>query len=250
MATRNLSFEELLEEKPTLDELCEHILVGGKWYQLGVLLKLNPKKLDDIHKVPDDSTYKTTKMFELWLDATPNATRKQVIDTLRKSVIEEITVANVYEQTLRKSCSLSTSREYGEKFSYVLLSSCECYVASLCIVFIIGLDSQSLATDASSILKANMQNLSQSMINPVKVSQLLFSEKCITETTLDKMETMEDIVDEKMTLLSVMNSAVSLDHKKLKAFASVLSKFEEMKILSERIITEYSKRFCGTVICR
>ena len=121
MATRNLSFEELLEEKPTLDELCEHILVGGKWYQLGVLLKLNPKKLDDIHRLPDDFTYKTTKMFELWLDTTPNATRKQVLDALRKNVIEEITVARAYEQTLRKSCSLSASREYQKKFLYILL---------------------------------------------------------------------------------------------------------------------------------
>ena len=82
------------------------------------------------------------------------------------------------------------------------------------------------------------------MINPVKVSQFLFSERCITEATLDKMETMEDIVDEKkMTLLSAINIAVSSDHKKLKAFASVSSKFEEMKMLSERIITEYGKRF-------
>ena len=121
MAIRNLSFEELLEEKPTLDELCEHILIGGKWYQLGVLLKLSAKKLEDIHKLPDDSTYKTTKMFELWLNTTPDATRKQVIDALRKNVIEEITVAHVYEQTLRKSCSLSASGEYQETFLYVLL---------------------------------------------------------------------------------------------------------------------------------
>ena len=42
MATRNLSFEKLLEEKPTLDELCEHIRIGSKWYQLGILLKLDP----------------------------------------------------------------------------------------------------------------------------------------------------------------------------------------------------------------
>ena len=85
MATRNLSFEEILKEKPTIDELCEHILIGGKWYQLGILLKLNGKKLDNIHKLPDDYAYKTTKMFELWLDTTPVATRKQVVDALRKN---------------------------------------------------------------------------------------------------------------------------------------------------------------------
>ena len=106
MATRNLSFEEILEEKPTLDELCEHIRIGSKWYQLGIQLKLNAKKLEDIHKLPDDSTYKTTKMFELWLDTKPDVTRRQVVDALRKV---EITVAHEYEQTLWKSTSLSTS---------------------------------------------------------------------------------------------------------------------------------------------
>ena len=109
MATRNLSFEEILEEKPTLDELCEHIRIGSKWYQLGIQLKLNAKKLEDIHKLPDDSTYKTTKMFELWLDTKPDATRRQVVDALRKEVVEEITVAYEYEQTLRKSSSLPAS---------------------------------------------------------------------------------------------------------------------------------------------
>ena len=109
MATRKQTFEKIVEEKPTLDELCEHIRIGSKWYQLGIQLKLNAKKLEDIHKLPDDSTYKTTKMFELWLDTKPDATRRQVVDTLRKEVIEENTVAHEYERMLRKSSSLPAS---------------------------------------------------------------------------------------------------------------------------------------------
>ena len=125
MTTRNLSFEEILVEKPTLDELCEHIRIGSKWYQLGIQLKLNAKKLEDIHKLPDDSTYKTTKMFELWLDTKPDATRRQVIDALRK---EELTIAHEYEQTLWKSCSLSTSK-------YFTCTSCyKYYIISLLMV--------------------------------------------------------------------------------------------------------------------
>ena len=106
MAASNLYFEKLLEEKPTLDELCEHIRIGSKWYQLGIQLKLYPKKLrDDIQKLPEDSTYKTSRMFELWLDTNPNATRRQVVDALRKEVINEITIAHDYELLLlRKSC--------------------------------------------------------------------------------------------------------------------------------------------------
>ena len=109
------------------------------------------------------------------------------------------------------------------------------------IIFITGMDS--LATEAIVILWHHNDTLSQSLINPVKVSQLLFSERCINEETLDKMETLEGILDEKKTtLLSAMHSAVSLDHKKLKVLATVLSKFEETKILSETIINEYCER--------
>ena len=101
----------------------------------------------------------------------------------------------------------------------------------------------SLSTEAIIILYHHNDTLSQSMINTVKVSQLLFSERCINEDTLDKMETMEGILDEKKTtLLSAIYIAISSDHKNLKVLATVLSKFEEIKVLSERIISEYSKR--------
>ena len=110
MSTRNLSFEKILEEKPTLDELCEHIRIGSKWYLLGIMLKLDVKKLEDIYKLPDDSIYKTVKMFELWLDMKPDATRRQMIDALRKEAIEEIAVSRVYEKMLRESSSLPTSK--------------------------------------------------------------------------------------------------------------------------------------------
>ena len=109
------------------------------------------------------------------------------------------------------------------------------------IIFITGMDS--LATEAIVILWHHNDTLSQSLINPVKVSQLLFSERCINEETLDKMETLEGILDEKKTtLLSAIHSAVSSDHKHLKVVATVLSKFEETKILSETIINEYCER--------
>ena len=86
--------------------------------------------------------------------------------------------------------------------------------------------------------------MSQCLINPVKASQLLFSEKCINEETLDKIETLEGLVDEKKTtLLSAIHMAISSDHKKLKVLATVLSKFEETKQLSERIISEYGKNY-------
>ena len=74
------------------------------------------------------------------------------------------------------------------------------------------------------------------------MSQLLFSERCISEETLDEMETSEESLDYKITtLLSAIHAAISSDHKKLKDLATVLSKFEETQGLSERIISEYGK---------
>ena len=111
---------------------------------------------------------------------------------------------------------------------------------AMCHVFIIGTDSS--VTEASTILLRHTDTLSQCLINPVRLAQLLFSERCINEATLDKMETIEDVLDEKKTtLLSAIHTAVSSDHKKLKVLATVLSTFEETKDFSERIISEYGK---------
>ena len=109
------------------------------------------------------------------------------------------------------------------------------------LLFVTETDSSTI--EAASVLQTSIDTLSQSLINPVKVSQLLFSERCISEETLHKMETLEGSLDEKKTtLLSAIHTAISSDHKKLKVLATVLSKFEETQGLSERIISEYGMR--------
>ena len=101
MAARNPSFEMLLQEKPTLDELCEHIVIGTKWYQLRIQFKLDvTHQLDVIDKENSDVTQKTAKMFQLWLSTNPLATRRHVLEALRKRVIGEDNVANEYEKIL------------------------------------------------------------------------------------------------------------------------------------------------------
>ena len=56
------------------------------------------------------------------------------------------------------------------------------------------------------------------------------------------MESLEGTLDEKKTtLLSAIQKAVSSDHKKLKILATVLSKFENTKQLSEKISSEYGQ---------
>ena len=108
--------------------------------------------------------------------------------------------------------------------------------------FLIVIETDASATKATAILQRHIDTLSQSLINPVKVSQLLFSERCISEETLDEMETSEESLDyKKTTLLSAIHTAISSDYKKLKVLATVLSKYEETQGLYERIISEYGK---------
>ena len=105
MAAGVSTFEEILEEKPTLDELCEHIMIGTKWYQLGIQLKLDVTQLDVINEQNSNVTQKTSKMFQLWLSTNPLATRRHVLEALRKRMIGENNVANEYEKVLTSSYS-------------------------------------------------------------------------------------------------------------------------------------------------
>ena len=113
-------FEKTIRGKPSLDELCDNIRIVDKWYQLGIQLKLDCKKLKVIELLQGDDSYKTAKMFELWLDSNPHATRKQVIDALRKEVIEENTIAHEYEDALRKDyIPLPAGEYYIQTYVYI-----------------------------------------------------------------------------------------------------------------------------------
>ena len=101
-----------------------------------------------------------------------------------------------------------------------------------------------VSNDASTVLQHYHTALSQSLIYPVDVSQLLYSERCISERTLDEIETFESSADNKKTiLLTAVRAAVSSHHKNLKTFATVLSKYEETKALANKLFSEYSKYY-------
>ena len=97
----------MLEERPPLNELQEHVKIGSKWFLFGVLLNINPTDLSTIEQLNGDSVLKALKMFQIWLDTDPNATRMKVIDTLEKEVIGEMTLATFYMTTLKKKGNLT-----------------------------------------------------------------------------------------------------------------------------------------------
>lgn len=96
------TIDDILSQKPTLDELVEYVPIGDLWYSMGILLKLDKRKLDEIHDLPYETvTFKTVQMFSLYLDTCPTATRRQIIKTLSKDVIGRSSLAKEYEKKLR-----------------------------------------------------------------------------------------------------------------------------------------------------
>ena len=83
-----------------------------------------------------------------------------------------------------------------------------------------------------------MPSLRKAPFNPVKVSQLLYSERCIDKTILDKAEALEGSLYDKRTLVL---EAVSEDHKKFKVLVTVLSKFDETRGLAESILSDHGE---------
>ena len=82
----------------------------------------------------------------------------------------------------------------------------------------------------------------QSLIHPINVAQLLFSERCVSEQILDNIEIPEGSLEVKQTtLFSAICTAVSLDYQNLKVLATVLSSMEETRTVATSILQEYGE---------
>ena len=91
-------------------------------------------------------------------------------------------------------------------------------------------------------LQSFIGEMSQCLINPVKVSQLLFCERCISKEILVKKVSLQGFPDEKKTtLLFAIYTTISLDCKNLKVLPPSLSKFEDtifyLKKLSMNVVS-------------
>ena len=87
-------------------------------------------------------------------------------------------------------------------------------------------------------LKKYKPSLRQAPFNPIKVSQLLYSERCIDKTILDRVEALEGSLYDKRTLVL---EAVSADYKKFKVLLTVLSKFNETRRLAESLLSDHGE---------
>ena len=219
MAVVSTYFDQFLNGKPTVHELYEHVRVGTNWHKLGVLLKLDITKLNDIRSLNEDSDFKSLKMFELWLSSKPNATRREIIEALKKTAISENAIAEQYKETLQESkCKLRIKLARLNFFMFV------CTIVQKEVV--------------TSILQKHTKCLSL-LILPTKIVRMLYTEEVISMETLNEMERSGGLRTDHS--LRALSNTVSEDPNKLRILASVLLQSEETVHVGQVILKEYSK---------
>ena len=91
--------------KPELAVLIEHAGINN-WHTLGVLLHLDPKKLDAIKSENHGVGERLLQMYSLWLTTNPNATYNDVIQALESKPLEEKVVAHNLKEYLQKGITI------------------------------------------------------------------------------------------------------------------------------------------------
>lgn len=94
------SFNRLLDSKPELDELSQHIITD-QWYLLGVQLDCDKALLNELEEMDEDNEFKTRKMLQHWLEnSSSTPSRRKFLEALKIKIIRESEVANYYEKYL------------------------------------------------------------------------------------------------------------------------------------------------------
>ena len=97
-----------MNSRPELAELQEHVRTN-KWLDLGLQLGL---KHDDLEAIKLEYLGNTDDcrrvMFSKWLRATPEASRKQLIDALNSKAVDEVSKAREYQKYVDPQFSQET----------------------------------------------------------------------------------------------------------------------------------------------
>ena len=97
---RQRTVKQCLDEKPSLQELCEHIRLGPNWELFGGQLGLDSIELESIRQLKENDRFKAREMFSLWFSTNSHPTRKQIVGTLRSEFIGKNSTADKYEKVL------------------------------------------------------------------------------------------------------------------------------------------------------
>ena len=109
-------------------------------------------------------------------------------------------------------------------------------------LFIIDL-AQMLNEAANNIFQSHFAAMLEVLKNPIQLSQVMYSKRIISETTLNIMEgPISDemtLDDKRRSLLATIEEDVSNDYRKLKEFGKFLTSSNEFKKMGEKLLKEY-----------
>ena len=123
---------DVWNSRPELLELQNQVMTTH-WEALGLQLGLENDQLQAIRqKHLDNIADCRKKMFALWLQTKPNASRQQLLDALRTNSVNEVYMAEQYEKYIRDQLSQSerthhakgmiTNQDYDMKWQIVSIS--------------------------------------------------------------------------------------------------------------------------------
>ena len=97
----SLEIIDVWNSRPDLAELQNHVMTN-KWQELGIQLGVEENKLTAIRQqYGGDVNECRREMFTVWLETTLQASRQQLINSLRTRAVAEIHMAEQYKTYIR-----------------------------------------------------------------------------------------------------------------------------------------------------
>ena len=115
MATGELSSlpSFLLDDVPPLPEICNYARTSH-WYELGIQLEVDSVELERIRTDPAVND-KLSSMYQMWFSKKARtATRRQLLKALRTNHVGQNSVAESYEQELKRMVSKLSIVQYNQ----------------------------------------------------------------------------------------------------------------------------------------
>ena len=93
---------EVWNSRPTLCELQNHVMTA-KWQALGIELRLNNDRLEEIRREFSTIADCRLQMFQLWLSSTREPSRQKLLHALKTNSVAEIHMAEQYENYISQT---------------------------------------------------------------------------------------------------------------------------------------------------
>ena len=207
--------------KDIVDALKKVRFPNHRWFPLGLQLGLLSPTLEDIKANNNENVESCLqKCLTLWLKKADKVTESggSTWDSLADAL-----------RNIDENFAAEKIMEFSEKFNDRYVRTVHLLFSSFDIEF---------STPACQMLHKHTDRLS-SLTLPMEIVQVLHSERVISKETLDEVNRSGGVLGEGP--LKALRTTMYEEPNKLKKFASILLKSEEVVQIAQDILQEYSK---------